>query len=58
MITNIRYYVTWPISNILFIIREVKSDMPIYINKTNAGKKKNEMPMPGNRYSFVHDFPL
>ena len=57
MITNIRYYVTWPISNILFIIREVKSDMPIYINKTNAGKK-NEMPMPGNRYSFVHDFPL
>ena len=29
----------------LFIIREVNSDMPIYINRTNAGK--NQMPRAG-----------
>ena len=37
---KIELYVTWHISNILFIIREVNSDMPIYINRTNAGKIK------------------
>ena len=29
----------------LFIVREVKSDVPIYINRTNAGK--NQMPQAG-----------
>ena len=33
-------FVTWHISNILFIIREVNSDMPIYINRTIAGKNQ------------------
>ena len=38
--------VTRHISNKLFIIRQVNSDMPIYIlNRTNAGK--NQMPRAG-----------
>ena len=33
-------YVTRHISNNLFIIREVNSDMPIYVNRTNTGKNQ------------------
>ena len=32
--------IAWHISNKLFIIREVNSDMPIYIYRTNAGKQQ------------------
>ena len=47
-------YVTWHISNIFFFIKEVNSDMPIYMNRTNAGNWKSNAPSEIR----THDTPI